>query len=215
VAVQVAIFCYNLLLGEALKRLISGDKEINIIGMFGNGMGFNEVSKLKPDVLLLDMETYQAMPEDLPADWKSKLLLVGSRWSNSAPPEWFDDFISKGGVGILPATADLHTLKKALNVVSRGELWLDRKSMSQILSRQAEGRKGSSQLSETEKEVAALICLGYRNKEIALKLGVSENTVKSHLNRIYKKLEVSDRLQLAIKLGRNLLLQDHLNRLRH
>jgi DNA-binding NarL/FixJ family response regulator len=86
--------------------------------------------------------------------------------------------------------------------------------MSEIFSRQAEGRKASSKLSETEKEVAALICLGCRNKEIAQELDISEHTVKSHCNRIYKKLEVSDRLQLSLKLSRDPHLQDYLNRFR-
>ena len=53
-----------------------------------------------------------------------------------------------------------------------------------------------------EKEVVSLICHGYRNKEIAQKLDISEQTVKSHCNRIYKKVGVTDRLQLALYTNR-------------
>jgi DNA-binding NarL/FixJ family response regulator len=53
-------------------------------------------------------------------------------------------------------------------------------------------------LSKKEKEIVSLICHGCRNKEIAQRLDISEQTVKSHCNRIYKKVGVSDRLQLAL-----------------
>jgi DNA-binding CsgD family transcriptional regulator len=47
-----------------------------------------------------------------------------------------------------------------------------------------------------EKEIASLICQGYRNKEIAQRLNISEQTVKAHLNRIFRKFNVSNRSQL-------------------
>jgi DNA-binding NarL/FixJ family response regulator len=53
-------------------------------------------------------------------------------------------------------------------------------------------------LTRKEKEIVSLICHGYRNKEIAQKLAITEQTVKSHCNRIFKKVGVSDRLQLAL-----------------
>jgi two-component system response regulator DegU len=59
-------------------------------------------------------------------------------------------------------------------------------------------------LTPREKEVLNLLTKGYTNKEIAQKLFISEKTVKSHLNRIFKKLKVSRRLEailLTIKQG--------------
>jgi DNA-binding NarL/FixJ family response regulator len=53
-------------------------------------------------------------------------------------------------------------------------------------------------LTGKEEEITSLICKGFRNKEIAQKLNISEQTVKSHCNRIYKKVGVSDRVQLAL-----------------
>jgi DNA-binding NarL/FixJ family response regulator len=53
-------------------------------------------------------------------------------------------------------------------------------------------------LAQREKEIISHICQGFKNKEIAQKLNISEQTVKSHCNRIYKKLGVNDRLQLAL-----------------
>ena len=53
-------------------------------------------------------------------------------------------------------------------------------------------------LAPREEEIISHICQGYTNKEIAQKLNISEQTVKSHCHRIYKKIGVSDRLQLAL-----------------
>lgn len=56
----------------------------------------------------------------------------------------------------------------------------------------------NTSLAKREKEIIFHICQGFRNKEIAQKLQISEQTVKSHCNRIYRKLGVTDRLQLAL-----------------
>ncbi len=212
---RIVIGCYNRLMAEALKKLLSGEREIAIIGVFSGETSAKEFFQLKPDVMLLGSKFFQALPEKFNPAARTKILLIGDRSLNPPPPQWFDDFISRGGAGILSPADGVSALKKALNSVSRGEMWMDRKTMSRILARQVVGRKGSSRLSETEKEVTALICLGCRNKEIAQKLNISEHTVKSHCNRIYKKLEVSDRLQLCVKLAQDPHLQDYLNRFRH
>ncbi len=211
-AVRVVVGCYNRLVAEALRKLLTSEREISIIGVFSGEKEPKEFFKLNPDVMLLGSKIFQGLPENFKAASKTKILLIGDRSLNPPPPQWFDEFISRGGAGILSPEDDLQTLKKALRAVSRGELWLDRKTMSEILSRQAVERREGSKLTDTEKEVAALICLGCRNKEIAQKLKVSEQTVKSHCNRIYKKAGVTDRLQCAIKLGRYPYLQNYLNR---
>ena len=53
-------------------------------------------------------------------------------------------------------------------------------------------------LSTREREVVGLVCQGFRNKEIAEKMFISEQTVKNHLHNIFDKLGVSDRLELAL-----------------
>jgi DNA-binding NarL/FixJ family response regulator len=62
---------------------------------------------------------------------------------------------------------------------------------------------GRKDLSERETEVVVLIATGHRNKEIASKLFISEQTVKTHLSNIFQKLGVNDRLELALYAMRN------------
>jgi DNA-binding NarL/FixJ family response regulator len=56
-------------------------------------------------------------------------------------------------------------------------------------------------LTERQQEVAALACQGLSNKIIADKLGLTEGTVKSHLNAIYEKLDVRSRINLIVRFG--------------
>jgi DNA-binding NarL/FixJ family response regulator len=198
--IKLAIGCYHNLLGEALKNLIDGDKEIRVVGVLGPGVDLKKIAKTKPDVLLIDPQTLRSLPKESFSLAKTKLLVIGGPSSLYSHPRWFD-LIARGVVGVLPAGTDLSTLKKAVKSVSEGELWLGRKVFAQILSEVAAGRREREKLTGAERGVASLICTGCSNKQIAQRLKVSEQTVKSHCSRIYKKMEVSDRLQLAIKLG--------------
>ncbi len=195
--IKVAIGCYSYLFGEGIKRLLEDEREIDVIGIFNEGTDFNEILKIKPDVALLDFNIFRDLTEDFANETQIKILIIGNKTLYSTSDRRIADLVSKGVAGILPPGADSYLLKKATKAISSGELWLDRKTMRNILSYESFSKK-EVKLTEAEKEIVSLICQGYRNKEIAQKLRVSEQTVKSHCNRIYKKVGVSDRLQLAI-----------------
>ncbi len=195
--IKVAIGCYSYLFGEGLKRLLEDEREIDVVGIFNEGTDFREIIKIKPDVALLDFNIFRDLPEDFANDTQVKILIIGNKTLYSVSDRRIADLVSKGVAGILPPGADSYLLRKATKAISSGELWLDRKTMRNILSYESFSKR-EVKLTEAEKEIVSLICQGYRNKEIAQKLHVSEQTVKSHCNRIYKKVGVSDRLQLAI-----------------
>lgn len=196
--IKVAIGCYNYLFGEGIKKLLDEEKGISVVGIFNESKDLMEISKIAPDIVLIDFNIFRNLPEDFSIDPSIKILLTGDETLYSVSDKRIVNLISKGVVGILPPGSDSHLLKKAIKAVYSGELWLDRKTMSNILSSESHLRKGEINLTDTEKEIVSLICQGYRNKEIAQKMDVSEQTVKSHCNRIFKKIGVSDRLQLAL-----------------
>lgn len=197
-SIKLAIGCNCYLFGEGLKKLLDEEKEIKVIGVFNEGVDLKEIVKIKSDVVLLDFNIFHDLPEDFSDDSKLKILLIAEKKVSSVSDTRIADLISKGVVGILPSGSDSYLLKKAIKAVYSGELWLDRKTMSTYLSFKGLSKKGKAPLTKSERGVAALICQGYRNKEIAQRRNISEQTVKSHCNRIFKKIGVSDRLQLAI-----------------
>ena len=197
IPIRLTIGCSSYLLGEGIKKLLEDEKDIEVIAVFNRGADFKEIIKMKPDIAILDFKIFRDLPKDLGVDIKIKILLIGESGLNSIADRRIVNLISKGAVGILPAEADSFLLKKAIKVVSSGELWLDRKTLSKIISYDSLPKNGGVKLTEAEKQVVFLICEGFRNKEIAKNLKISEKTVKSHCNRIYKKVGVTDRLQLA------------------
>jgi len=196
--IKIAIGCQSYLFGEGLKRLLKEEKGIKVVGIFDEGTDLKEVAKIRPDVVILDFNIFRSLPEDFGIDIKIKILLIGDRTLYSVSDKRIADLVSKGVVGFLPPSADSFLLKKAIKAVSSGELWLDRKTMSNLLSSDTLSKREEVRLTESEKEIVSLICQGYRNKEVAQKLDISEKTVKSHCNRIFKKVGVTDRLQLAL-----------------
>jgi two-component system response regulator DegU len=93
-------------------------------------------------------------------------------------------------------------LEKALRVVSQGEVWISLQASSQLVNklvrRASQDDSEIEELTKREWEILVLVAAGNRNKEIASQLCVSENTVKTHLYAIYRKLHVSTRMGAAL-----------------
>jgi DNA-binding NarL/FixJ family response regulator len=203
-SIRLAIGCSNHLFGEGLKRLLEDERGIDVVGVFNGGKSMPElenIMKLDPDVILADFSadfnTFFSLPDKFLAKTQLRILLIGDSTLRFVADRQLKELVLKGVVGILPPSADSDLLKKALRAVLSGELWLDRSTLIKLLSAMKSPERNVN-LARREREVVSLICQGYRNKEVAQKLGISEQTVKSHCNRIYKKLGVSDRLQLAL-----------------
>ena len=203
--IKIAIGCTNHLFGEGLKSLLESDRDTNVIGIFEDGpnelTNLKAILKLNPDIILstltCDFNIIADLPEDFLSGKQLKILFISDRSLRFIADKQLKDLISKGVVGILPPSADADLLRKAIKAVIVGELWLDRNTLLKIMSAMRHPDKNTS-LAKREKEIIFHICQGFRNKEIAQKLQISEQTVKSHCNRIYRKLGVSDRLQLAL-----------------
>ena len=208
---KLAIGCSNQIFAEGLKSLLEDENDISVIGIFNGTAGvlsdLKEIIKLKPDVILAEYSSDFNNLVDLAGSFedvkKMKILLIGDRQSHFISDRFLKEMISKGVLGIRPPSADSDLLKKALKAICNGEVWLDRDSLIKLLSAVQRPEK-YVKLGKREREIIFHICQGYRNKEIANKLNISEQTVKSHCNRIYKKLGVSDRLQLALYSQKNL-----------
>ena len=113
-----------------------------------------------------------------------------------------------GVAGIVPKKSPTELLLKSIRKVNAGELWLDRATTADVV-RQLAGRPIPAPrnlpqtdkpvaLSRREREITALVAQGFRNREIADKLFISEQTVKNHMHNIFEKVGVQDRLELAL-----------------
>ena len=198
--INLAIVSSNRLFCEGVRKLVEGDPEIVIVGEPEPVVDFQDLADLQSDVVLIDRPALFAIPRYVLTDggFRAKFIMVESRTEPSSIDAELLELISKGVMaGILSAEANGELLKKAVRVVASGELWLDHLTIKNILT-QAVFVKRS--VTRQESEIAELIMRGYCNKEIARELKIAEATVKSHCNRLFRKYNVSGRLQLGLKL---------------
>ena len=119
--------------------------------------------------------------------------------------------LSLGAVGYSHAYAAAETLNEIRTVNAHGGVWLGNELLQKLIEvstklvgNQPEHVDGLlSQLTKREKEVAIEAAKGLSNKEIARILTITERTVKAHLASIFERLQVKDRLQLALMLNQN------------
>jgi DNA-binding NarL/FixJ family response regulator len=111
---------------------------------------------------------------------------------------------TEGAAAVVPRHQSVHNLKAAVQTSAKGDVWLHRSSLLSVLEqRQTGGWKGAeakklAALTKRERDIIQTIGKGYRNKQIASELCLSEATVRHYLTSIFSKLGVSDRLELLI-----------------
>jgi DNA-binding NarL/FixJ family response regulator len=158
-------------------------------------------ARTRPDVVLLDAgHTLDPWVPLLDRDEAPpRVLFVAADRTAVAPAEAID----RGVHGVLLADAPADHLFKALRKLHEGEYWLERAAFAGVLARRRQVARSPEQvrlasLTPREREVVALMGEGLRNGEVAARLRIREATVRNHLTSILDKLDVPDRVALAL-----------------
>lgn len=113
-----------------------------------------------------------------------------------------------GARGFFYGGENLSQFMKGVRAVSEGELWVSREIMSKCIMEEEEEEhpagKEPSLLTPREVEILSMVALGSKNEDIADRLCISPNTVKTHIYNIFKKIDVPNRLQAALWAAKNL-----------
>jgi two-component system nitrate/nitrite response regulator NarL len=209
--IRVLIADDSSLFRDGLSNLVSAQKDLHVAGTVDSAATANEQMRLlKPDIVLL------GWPASAPASQRifaavqdGKLQTRIIMMVSDDGKEDFVEAIRMGCSGIVPKTTSTELLLKSIRKVHAGEIWLDRMSTADVirrLSKKGGGNVAARQglrdqgaaLSTREREIVGLIAQGFKNKDMAERLFISEQTVKNHLHNIFDKLGVSDRLELAL-----------------
>lgn len=194
---------------NAIQKSLTLMPECQLIGVAKDGQeGLDLCLADPPDVLLTDIKMPRMNGIELirrllrkEKDVKPVVLTVDE------DDETVYEAIRAGAVGYLlkTATSPLE-LVEALRHAARGEAKITPKIAAKVLDdfrrtqEEDEGPEGELYaLSERETEILQLIVLGFRNKEIAERLGIAEKTVKNHVSNILKALQVNSRTEAAMK----------------
>ena len=127
-----------------------------------------------------------------------KVLLINDSIHSDLYYSNLQSLVKRGLVGILNPKSDALMFQKAIKSVIAGEMWIDHETIRRSLCCSERAQRDLN-LTKREKQVLDCICSGATNKEIAQKLFVTEQTIKSHCNKLFKKFGVSNRVGLALK----------------
>lgn len=198
---------------EGLKAVFGHHSTIQIVGEASDGMEtIDKTVHLDPDIVLMDLKlprvdgltVLRSIQTRAP---RSKILL----FATADNKDEFVEAMKLGCSGILLKDAAISLVEKSLVKVHAGEIWLDSNTTAAVIRQfvaspadynaghtNGKAPRERAQLSQREREIIVLIAQGYKNKEIAEKMFITEQTVKNHLHNVFDKLGVSDRLELAL-----------------
>ena len=197
---------------EGLSTVLRAEPDMAIVGEAQDGVEALELVETNdPDVILMElklprMEGLVVLRNLAARSRRAKVLL----FTGSEDREEFVEAMKLGCAGILMKSSAPGLIAKSIRKVYEGEIWLDANTTAAVIRQFAmpaetsgapgDGKppRGRAQLSQREREIIVLIAQGYKNKEIAEKMFITEQTVKNHLHNVFDKLGVSDRLELAL-----------------
>ena len=192
---------------SGLRKMIAGS-EIQLIAESNSAVNvLTGISQYHPDVILLDVRLEEG--DGLSALGRIKIerpqipVLMLSSFDN---PTYVARSVALGASGYLLKNAPRDTILEAIRKVAVGENAWTRQELRRVTGALATPRLAADievPLTRRESEVLEQLAHGLTNKEIALALGISYETVKEHVQHILRKVGVSDRTQVAVWAVRN------------
>lgn len=183
---------------EGLRGLLDSLEGLRVVAAESSlEAGSVAAAQLQPTLVVVD----KAFGISAVMDWVRTLRAARSHlpivvWSASFSEAEALRFLQAGAVGVVRKTVPLSELLACLRVVMAGGTWME----SEIVPNAAGPARiqGRSALTAREQQVMELIERGYKNKEIAVELGIRTGTVKIHLKHIFEKTGIRGRYGLAI-----------------
>lgn len=193
-SIQLIVADDHALFRQGLHSLLRHEPEVAIIGECNEAAGLQAlVDECSADILLLDLQMERSSLSDIEALSKRVAVIV------LTASELIGDAIAavrSGARGVVFKRFAVEMLMDAIRSVAAGEVWLPPALQGELAARLREPTR--SPLSAREEEVVRWVALGLRNAEVATRLFISEQTVKTHLNNIYQKLAIQDRVELTV-----------------
>src|ERR1700761_2123037 len=172
------------------------------------------LQRFPTDVVLLEgaliSGTVDAIPQFVRRAPDAKLIVQGSESDETNTVKLY----RLGVRGVVPRSISPDLLVKCVRKIAAGETWIDNQSISWVIdayrAQAAALTNPRTQPRLSDKELAIISCItrGMRNKEIAYQIGTTEQVIKNYLRKIYDKLGVSDRLELALYCLHHQILKD-------
>ena len=204
-AIRVIVADTQAIFRAGLRKIFALEDDIRVVGQAETfSQTSAAVQKFSADVLI-----FEAALSPNPTDAVAELLRQGSHCRlvvvlQEPDQEMTLELFRRGAHGIVSREVEPELLVECLRKVSQGEPWLEPKAIAWVLEAyrtqgvRPAGSRPKVQLTPKESLIVSCVTQGMKNKEIALRVGTTEQVVKNYLRKVYDKLGVADRLELAL-----------------
>ncbi len=188
-----------------IRKIFAIEDDMRVIAQAENYPGLlAALERFPSDIVLLDGGMISGIPDAIPDMTRrapnAKVIVQVSENSEN----FIVDLYRRGVRGVISRSISPDLLIRCIRKIAEGETWIDNQSVSWVI--EAYRAQASNltnprlqpRLSPKELSIIGCVTQGMRNKEIAYKIGTTEQVVKNYLRKIYDKLGVSDRLELAL-----------------
>ncbi len=204
--IRVLLVDDHTLFRSGIKSLLQRNDNFEVVGEAGDGLeGIKRARSLKPDVVLLDLhmpgvsglEAVKVISEEIP---EVQVLML----TVSEDAQDLMDALRAGASGYLLKNIETDTLIDAIRRAANGDSVVSQQMTAKLIQGVRTPAKADAtvverdKFSPRERDIMASLALGESNKEIARKLDLAESTVKIHVQNIFKKLNMTSRVQVAL-----------------
>jgi len=192
--IRIAIADDHALFRQGLRSMLRLQPDVEVVAELERADDILPALEGTPcDLLLLDLQMDRGVLADVEALAERVAIVVVTATERSE-----DAFaaLRAGARGLVYKRFAIETLMTAAHAVMEGHVWLPPEIQAEIAARLREPAEEA--LTRREREIVRHVALGLRNAEVATRLGISEMTVKTHMNNVFQKLGVRDRVQLTL-----------------
>ncbi len=198
-----------------LRKIFAVEDDIRVVGQAETlPQAVSAANKFSAEILILEAalaeNPVEAVQEILKQAPGLRLVVV----TETPNEELTLDLFRRGVHAIVSREIDSEMFVECLRKVAKGEPWLENHAVQWVLQAyrtqggRSHGSRSKVQLTPKEALIVSCVTQGMKNKEIATRVGTTEQVVKNYLRKVYDKLGVADRLELALYCLNNRVLQD-------
>jgi len=196
--IRIAIADDHALFRQGLQSLLQLQTDVAVVGEAERLDNLEAIlTDIPCDVLLLDLGMERNSLIDIRSFTDRVQVIVVTA---SEQPEDAVEAIRAGARGVVFKRFAVETLMDAVRTVAAGDVWMPPSLQTHIAAGLRDAPRDP--LTPREREIIRQVALGLRNAEVGKKLFISEQTVKTHLNNIFQKLGIRDRVELTLYAAR-------------
>lgn len=203
--VRVIVADTQAIFRAGLRKIFALEDDIRVVGQAETlAQTQTALAKFSADILIFEAaltpSPVEAVSELLRNNSKLRIVVVTAGPDEELTLELF----RRGAHGIVSREVEPELMVDCLRKVVAGDTWLDNQAIHWVMeayrnqNNRASGARPKVQLTPKETLIVSCVTQGMKNKEIALRVGTTEQVVKNYLRKVYDKLGVADRLELAL-----------------